>query len=88
MNKINMLKKSTGLVASIGVGAVVANAVKATSPTDPKIVPKILIGVGGYVLGCILSDKAAEYTDTQIDEVVDAVSKAKSEMKNAQESKN
>lgn len=74
MNKIDMAKGAAKFVVSIGVGAIVTNAVAFTTPiVATGLLMKGAIGVGSLVLSSMLSDKASEYTDEKIDEIVDEV---------------
>lgn len=73
MTKLETVKTAAKLVVSIGVGAVVGNAVKATSPNDMKAITKLAVMLGGCVLGSMVSDKAADYTEEKIDETVETI---------------
>lgn len=73
MNKLELVKTGIGLVVSVGVGAIVGNAVKATSPSDMKAITKFCVGVGSLVLTGLFGDMAAKYTGDSIDSVVNAV---------------
>lgn len=66
MNILPIVKGATGLVASLGAGAVVGNAIKATTPSDMKKITKVLVGVGGIVISSIAGDMAAKYIEDQI----------------------
>lgn len=66
-------KQIITVVVSAGVGMIVANAVKMTTPLNVGVLKKLSIGAGSFVLGSMLSDKATEYTDQTIDKVADQV---------------
>lgn len=70
MNKIEMVKGSVGLVVSIGVNAIVNNVVKSTSDSNANALTKICITAGGFVLSMMVAKKAVDYTETEIDGVV------------------
>lgn len=69
---MDILKSAITLVASAGVGAVVTNAVKATTPDDLKTMNKIFVMVGTLVAAHAISDVASKYTSEQIDEIAKA----------------
>jgi uncharacterized membrane protein YeiH len=75
MKKIEMVKTVVGVIVSIGVGAIVNNVVKSTTPFKVKTVTKICTAIGGFVLASIISDKAVDYSEKIIDKTVDAVKK-------------
>ena len=63
----NLGKSAAGILISLGVGAVVQNAVNATTPFDQKLLKKISVKVGGYVLSSMVADHAVKYSFEQID---------------------
>lgn len=76
MSKIDIIKGATKFVVSVGVGSIVTNAVAFTTPVLAiGVLKKAAIGVGSFVLSAMLSDKASEYTDEKIDEIVEEVGK-------------
>lgn len=77
MDKTEMAKKIAELIVSIGVGAVVGNAIKIGTPSDIKLIGKIGIGIGGFVLSNMTGDFAASYIRKQIDEVIEQFNLAK-----------
>jgi len=74
---MDILKSAVTLIASAGVGAVVTNAVKATTPDDLKTMNKIFVMVGTMVAAHAISDVASKYTSEQIDEIGKAATIAK-----------
>lgn len=66
-------KQIVTIVVSAGVGAIVANAVKMTTPINTGTLKKLCIGTGSFVLGSMLSEKATDYTDEKIDEMASQV---------------
>lgn len=79
MKKLDILKTGLSLLVSVGVGAVVGNAIKATTPETTKGIGKLLVTLGSLALTGIASDMASRYTETKIDEAADAVREAVTE---------
>ncbi len=77
MKKRNLVKGATSLIVSAGVGAVVRNAIIATTPPVVGIPVRILIGVGTAFVAWTVSDAASKYTEERIDTVVDSFTEAK-----------
>lgn len=71
-----VLKGLTELVVSIGVGAVVENAIKATIPVDTAVFRKLTIGVGSVVLSGLVASRAADFAVTQITETTQEIKEA------------
>lgn len=63
----NLGKGITGVVVSLGVGAVVNNAVRATTPLTQTRIQRIGTKIGGYVLSSMVADHAVNYSFGQID---------------------
>lgn len=80
MNKLDAVKNIAKIAVSIGVGAVVGNAVKCTTPEDTKGIGKILVALGSLVVANMISDKAADYTEEKIDETINDVKEALAEV--------
>lgn len=74
-SKFETAKQIFGLVVTAGVGAIVGNIIKHTSPPDMNLIKRACIGVGSLVLTGMVSDKAAEYANGEIDEVVSEIKK-------------
>lgn len=83
MKKVEIVKAATAIVVSIGVGAIVANVIKCTTPSDVKRVMKVCINLGGFVLASMVSDMASTYAEEKIDEVVDTFNETAEEIKKA-----
>lgn len=73
MNKLSILKSATGMIASAGAGAVVGNAIKASTPVDIKTSGKVLVMVGGVVLSSMVGDMASKYTANSIDDMAESL---------------
>jgi hypothetical protein len=73
----DLAKSAVTLIASVGVGAVVTNAIKATTPDDLKIASKIAVVVGTFVASKAISDVASNYSEGKIDELTDGLKKLK-----------
>lgn len=74
-----IIKGAAGLASSLGAGAVVGNAIKATTPTDLKLAQKILVGIGGVALSSIAGERAAAYIESQIQGVADGIKLGKAQ---------
>lgn len=78
---IDLAKSVVTLVASVGVGAVVTNAIKATTPEDLKIASKIAVVIGTFVASRAVADAASTFCAKQIDEVKSGAEQIKSIVK-------
>jgi hypothetical protein len=67
MNPLDLIKATTELGVSIGVGAIVGNAIKLTTAPDTKKYKKVAIAFGGFVLSSMVSDTASKYATERID---------------------
>lgn len=76
MTKKEILKSGVKLLVSFGVGTIVTNAVAFTTPVIAMgLFKKAAVSVGSFVLSAMVSDKATEYTDEKIDEVMEETQK-------------
>lgn len=75
MNTLNAVKMVAGLVVSTGIGNIVGNLVKHTTPEDVKLPIKVVTNIGGFALAGFLAMKTAAYTESTIQEVVDTTKK-------------
>lgn len=75
MSKIGMIKKIVGMGVSFGVGAIVNNIIKSTTPKSIGTFKKVCIGLGAFALGSMISDKAVKYTEDTIDNGINEVKK-------------
>lgn len=71
MDKLNFVKTGLSLVVSVGVGNIVGNAIKHTTPSDLKLLTRLCVGVGTIVLTAVASDIASNYTEMKFDKTVD-----------------
>lgn len=86
MTKKEILKGTVKLAVSFGVGCIMTNAVAFTTPILAMgVIKRAAIGVGSFVLSCMVSDKAADYTDEKIDEIEEEVRKFVEEDKKEKE---
>lgn len=76
MNMVSIFTKATRLVAGAGVGMIISNAVKATTPDDIKTYKKIAIAVGSFAIGSLVSAKVEEHIESEINAVVEGFKKA------------
>lgn len=73
MTNIDMIKKVGGIVISVGVGAIVGNAIKSTTPSTMNMVTKICVGVGAFILTGMASDGAVKYAEGKFDETINQI---------------
>lgn len=73
MKHLELLKAGVEIIVSVGVGAIVGNAIKATTPSDTKGIAKLVVALGSLVLTGITSDMAAKYTEKKIDDTVETM---------------
>lgn len=85
MTKLEMVKAGAGIVVSIGVGVVVGNVVKLSSPAGRNVLKNICVGAAGLVLSDMISDKACIHVETKIDAVADQLKTAVMEAANSEE---
>lgn len=89
MNALGAFKKVTELVVSIGAGAVVTNAVKATTPVGTNPYMKVAVGVGSLVISNMVGDLASKYVTDGVDKIVTDVKEATEDIqKNKEETEN
>jgi len=67
---IETVKTGAGFVIYVGVGAIVGNLIKSTTPADTSKIVKLCIKVGSLLVTGAVGDMAAKYTEEQIDEAV------------------
>lgn len=77
MNPLQIAKAAVDLVVSAGAGAVVGNAIKASTPLDAKAIQKIVIGVGGLTLSGLVGSQASQYAGQQIDSTLSQIQAVK-----------
>lgn len=66
----NLVKPAIELAVSLGVGAVVGNAVKHVTPDSLNIAQKVVMGVGSFVISSAVSDIACKYATDKFDDSV------------------
>lgn len=70
---IEPLKTGVSVVVSFGVGTIIGNLVKSTTPVDIGKVMKGCIAFSSWVLSGIGADMASKYTEDKIDEIVETM---------------
>lgn len=71
---LSIAKTGLGLITSIGATALCgAFASKIVGESNMKNTEKFCAGIAGAVIGGMLGDKASEYVDTTIDQIVKTV---------------
>lgn len=72
---VNVVKVVGGVVISIGVGAIVANLIRATTPEDVKKITKVCIGVGSFFVAGMTAAAASKRFDNSLDTIISMVTK-------------
>lgn len=67
---VKRTKQIGGIVIGIGVGAIVGNAVKFTTPAEIGRITKACVGVGSLLLGGLAADATSKYFNACIDDGV------------------
>jgi hypothetical protein len=67
MKKTEMVKAAGSLIISIGVGSIVGNVIKTTTPGSIGALKKVCIGAGSVVLSNMVGDKAVDYVEEKIE---------------------
>lgn len=70
MFPLGIFKTVTTLLVSTGAGAIVGNAVKATTPAEINTLNKVTIAAGSFALSGLVGAAASKYTAKQIDDTV------------------
>jgi hypothetical protein len=73
MNHLDLIKTGAGFVASISVSMIIKNAVGATTPKNINVINKTLVTVGALILGNMVGDAAAKYSEQRIDDLINNV---------------
>lgn len=58
------------IVVKIGVGSIISNAIKATTPTNTGLLGKVCIVAGSVVLTNMIGDAAVEYAERKIKSLI------------------
>lgn len=82
MDALKVFKAATNIVVSVGAGAVIKNAIRATTPEDVKKIGKIGIVIGGFAISGLVADAAVKHVDNMTDEFVTAVKNARNPVHN------
>lgn len=69
---VKIAKATAKLVAGLSVSMIVNNVLKTYVPVDTKI-QKIELIVGTFVLANMVTERAGEWTDKQVDAVANAI---------------
>jgi chaperone required for assembly of F1-ATPase len=75
MNWLSIGKGALGFVASIGVGNIVSNIVKSTTPANLNTFNKVTIGVGSFVLSSLVAKQVVDHMNSEIDGLVASMKK-------------
>lgn len=81
MKKKEFVKDVIGFTASIGVGMIVANAVRATTPSTTGPIGLVVIFVGCTALGGLAGYKTADYVDKEFTNIDNMIKETKEKIK-------
>jgi uncharacterized membrane protein YeiH len=70
MDWLSITKATLGLVTSMGVGTIVSNAIKATTPTNVNAINRVTIQVGSFILSAFVAHQTVKYMDEEIDSML------------------
>lgn len=73
INTVGIIKGVAEFAASAGAGIVVGNLIKATTPDDVTRFQKVLVGIGAYTIGGVLSSLSGKYIANEIQGVADKI---------------
>ncbi len=69
-NALNIAKAAVSIVTSTGVGVIVGNAIKASTPDNLTKFQKVSTTVGSIVLTSMVAGAASNYAGEQIEQTV------------------
>lgn len=70
MEKIKIVKMVLGVIVSVGVGAIISNVIKTSTPIRVKPIMKACMYIGGVMLSGLVGDQAVKYAEQKVDEIV------------------
>ncbi len=86
--KKDLLKIGVGIIVAAGIGTIIGNAIKVTTPSNLKAMAKLGVALGKLVLVGVATDAATNYICEQIDDseaiIVGAAQMAKEVKENEQ----
>lgn len=85
MDKLGIFKAISSMVVSFGVGTIIENIVKQTTPDNIGKIKKIGIYIGSLALSGMISDKVGKYVEENIQDIVNSVNKIKENISNNKE---
>lgn len=85
MNVLSVVKTVTELAVATGVSSIVSNAAKSAVPENARLIKKISIGVGTFILSNMVADQAVKYTKDKIDKGIEEYEKTKVSIAEAKE---
>ena len=83
MNAFTIFKGVAGFAASIGVGTVVGNLVRATTPDTIGRISLVSTKIGTYVIGAAVGSLVATSVEKQLDDLAAVVNEAKKQFADA-----
>lgn len=85
MNALSIFRTVAELAVATGVSSIVSNASKAAVPENARLIKKISIGVGTFILSNMVADQAVKYTKDKIDKGLEELEKTKVAIADAKE---
>ena len=76
MKKIELVKKTVSLIVGIGTAKIVHEIIKNNVDTE-SVTSKVTVTAASTAIGGAVSELTQQYTDRQIDEIVDFFQKIK-----------
>ena len=73
MKKLEIIKTGVSLVISYGVGMIVGNLIKCTTPSDIRRITKLCIDASGFILAWTVGDMAAKHAENTIDSTIKTI---------------
>jgi hypothetical protein len=70
MNAIEIAKGVLGTITAIGVGNIVGNVVKATTPAGLNLFNRASISFGSFIIGGVITDHAVRYLNAELDNLL------------------
>lgn len=73
--KTYLAKNVVSIIATAGVGTVIENVIKKTTPEDISRLQKIGIRIGSLVIGAMVSEQVENFTVSKFDELYNTITK-------------
>lgn len=84
MKKIDILKKAVTTVVGIGTAKIIREVIKNNVDTE-TVASMVTVTAASAAIGGAVSELTQDYTDRQIDEIVEFIQKIKNRNKNSED---